>query len=260
MSKYSYEKRRSKSEKIGFYTALSVCIVAISMAIWSAYVSVSDYTKQSNSQGYKSSLNSVTAKTDNDVTGVTAQETTEKAETQPSTLEETTEATEAKTEPLTTAPRTEPNSEQPETKSVLKAMLAVDSTLSYPVKNPVVQKEYSETAVKNKTMDDYRAHTGVDFKCGENEEIFAMTDGNIKEIYNDAMFGTVVAVESDNLTILYCGMDKSSLSSDDTVKAGEKLGTVGEIPSESADNKHIHIEVKVDNQYIDPLTVIANNE
>lgn len=259
MSKYSYEKRRSKSEKIGFYTALSVCIVAISMAIWSAYVSVSDYTKQSNSQGYKSSLNSVTAKTDNDVTGVTAEETTN-AETQPSTLEETTEATEPETEPQTNAQETEPNSEQPETKSVLKAMLAVERTLSYPVKNPVVQKEYSETAVKSKTMEDYRAHTGVDFKCSENEEIFVMTDGNVKEIYNDAMFGTVVAVESDNLTILYCGMNKSSLFSGNTVKAGEKLGTVGEIPSESADNKHIHIEVKVDNQYIDPLTVIDNNE
>ena len=259
MSKYSYEKRRSKSEKIGFYTALSVCIVAISMAIWSAYVSVSDYTKHSNSQGYKSSLNSVTAKTDNDVTGVTAEETTN-AETQPSTQEETTVATEPETEPKTNAQETEPNSEQPETKSVLKAMLAVDSTLNYPVKNPTVQKQYSETAVKSKTMDDYRAHTGVDFKCSENEEIFAMTDGNVKEVYNDAMFGTVVAVESDNLTILYCGMNKSSLFSGDTVKAGEKLGTVGEIPSESADNKHIHIEIKVDNQYIDPLTVIANNE
>lgn len=263
MSKYSYEKRKSRSEKIGFYTALSVCIVAVCLAIWSAYISVTDYAESSDKIGYKSSLDSISAQADNDVSGVTAGENVPKTQpvTQAATVAATEPSTELSTEQDTTAElTTESSAQEQETRSVLQTVLQVDSSLSYPLKNTIVLNEYSETAVKNKTMGDYRAHTGVDFKGDEGEPVYAMADGTVKEVYNDAMFGTVVEVDAEKYSVYYCGLKDVEVNANQTVKIGDKLGLVSEVPFESEEESHIHVEIKVDGQYIDPLTVINSDE
>ena len=42
----------------------------------------------------------------------------------------------------------------------------------------------------------------------------------------------------------------------DALGAGDTIGTVGQIPSESGDSSHIHIEIRVGDKLIDPLSVI----
>jgi hypothetical protein len=43
MSIYNKKPPRSKREKIGFYTAMSVCVIAVGMAAYSTFTSLSGY-------------------------------------------------------------------------------------------------------------------------------------------------------------------------------------------------------------------------
>ena len=53
----------------------------------------------------------------------------------------------------------------------------------------------------------------------------------------------------------YCGLETMDVKAGDTVKAGQKIGTVGTTPCESADDPHLHFAVKKSGKWIDPLTI-----
>ena len=56
----------------------------------------------------------------------------------------------------------------------------------------------------------------------------------------------------DGLTVRYCGLGKgSTVSEGDEVKINDKIGNISEIPAESADGTHFHIEAEKDGKYID---------
>ena len=38
--RYSEKKKRSKKERVGFFTALSICVIAVGMAAYSTYTSL----------------------------------------------------------------------------------------------------------------------------------------------------------------------------------------------------------------------------
>ena len=46
----------------------------------------------------------------------------------------------------------------------------------------------------------------------------------------------------------------------DTITKGDVLSNVGGIPCESKDGIHLHVAVRVNGSYVDPLSVISNNE
>lgn len=249
----NHQKRKSKKEKVGFYVALSICLVAVAMAVWSTYASVNDYIKSSDDD-YKSSLSSLSP-ANNVATGITEEETTSPV-TEPTTQQPTTMAP---TEPTTVAPQTQPTSEA-KTKDVLQSILRVGTSLSYPIESRLILNQYSENAVYNKTMGDYRAHTGIDFKGSTKDSVHAMCSGTVEKIYEDEMLGNVVQISTDKYSVYYCGVSKVSVNKGQTVKSGDTIGVVGTVPCEAADDSHIHVEIKVDGQYIDPLAVISSDE
>jgi murein DD-endopeptidase MepM/ murein hydrolase activator NlpD len=160
----------------------------------------------------------------------------------------------------TQEPQTTKIYEEPLTQSVLQMIMAVSEDLGYPLADKTVIQEYSEEAVLNETMGDYRAHTGTDFKGAAGDAISAMSDGTVNGIYTDDYLGNVVSVQCDNYEIHYCGLDEVNVSKGDTVEQGDELGTLGEIPSEEALGSHLHIEIKVNGQYCDPLALITGEE
>ena len=92
--------------------------------------------------------------------------------------------------------------------------------------------------VYNKTLGDWRTHNGVDYACTQGAE------GN---------WGTVVVLE-DAAGRLWrlCGVADPAVKAGDTVAAGQKLGTVGTVGCECAEESHIHVEVKQGENYLDP--------
>lgn len=251
MKLYNAKKRkRDTKERVGFYTALSICLAAVGMAAYSTYTNLSS----------SSSTTAETASTvavDRIVTGVTETDTTEKKE---STVETTEKPTTKPTEPETTESQYVEETAPSETKSALETMLTVDTSLVYPLDKVKILKEYSEDTVYNQTLGQWEAHTGVDFGCKEGDKVYAMGDGEIVKVYDDDFLGKTVIVKSATYTSYYSGMKDISVNRGDKVKKGDAIATADNVPSESMDDNHIHIAVKVGGQYVDPLELIDSNE
>lgn len=123
--------------------------------------------------------------------------------------------------------------------------------------NSNVTKNYSDgNMVFSKTMGDWRVHDGIDIKGNVGDNALAVQDGNVDEVYNDPMWGDVIVIRHGNgLTVKYCGV-KSELKKDAKVLQGQIIGTVVEIPTESKDGVHIHLETVVEDKNVDPLKAL----
>ena len=246
MELYNAKKRkRSTKERVGFYTALSICLAAVGMAAYSTYVNLS--------ADYSAAETSPTVAVNKVVTGVTETEKATKATEEPKPTEETTEPETKETQYVDeTAPD--------ETKSALETMLSVDTSLIYPLDNVKILKPYSEDSVYNQTLNEWEAHTGVDFACKEGDSIYAMGDGEVVKVYDDDFMGKSLVVKSATYTIYYCGLKDINVNRGDKVRQGDTIAAAENVPAEFMDDNHIHIAVKVGGQYVDPIELIASDE
>ena len=128
-----------------------------------------------------------------------------------------------------------------------------------PVKGEISHEFSNGELVKSETLGVWKTHDGVDILCDLGTEVRSMSDGVVKEIKDDPLWGIYVIVEQNNgLDVQYCGLAK-----DLNVKAGQAVGQ-GEILGKSSDTNqceilqepHLHLAVKQNGQWIDPLSVI----
>lgn len=258
MKNYKHAKNKKPTERVGFYIALSICMMAVGFAVWSAY---STFTEpESSDHTYFSSLSTENAAVAEEMTGIVVDSTE-------AVTEQATEApTQAVTEPARrliiseTKPDDLQQTDQEQSSDPLQAVLSIRENLLYPVKSHQVIKEYSENAVYSKTLRDYRAHGGCDFAADEGENVYAMCDGTVSNISVSELYGVVIEMECSDCTIYYCGLDSQlTVEKGDQLSAGDTIGTVSLIPCESEDEPHIHIEVRAGKQLIDPLSVIDSD-
>ncbi len=263
MKKYKNTQKKKAYERAGFYVALSVCLMAVGMAAWSAYSALSDNAVDSDSS-YFSSLSSATVAVGQDMTGVTESETaaeTQQTETQIPTQEQTQPQEKTRSFSLSETMPEESDSAEQKALTTMQAVMKVDDSLVYPVKSRKVTKEYSEDSVYNSTMKDYRAHTGCDFAAEEGENVYAMSGGTVKDISVSELYGAIVEVDCGDYTVYYCGLSNDfSVENGYELKAGDTIGKVGKIPSEISEGSHIHIEIRVGDKLIDPLSVIESED
>lgn len=257
------KQEKETTERVGFYVALTICMVAIGLAIWSAYADVNQSADESDNS-YFASLSGSKEPVAQQMTGVTeapasgaaaaSDGQTSAAPTQPAT-----QAPAQTPSEKATSPRTE-DEEMQEELTALQAVLRVADSLVYPVENCSVVKQYSEEAVFNKTMGDYRAHTGCDFAAEAGDSVTAMCGGTVKNISVSELYGVIVEVESEGFSVYYCGLDPDlTVDKGESVKTGDTIGKAAQVPCESRDDGHIHVEIRVGNKLIDPLSVINNN-
>ena len=260
MKKYKHNSSKKPTERVGFYIALSICLVAVGLAVYSTYTSVSEYLQKSNDE-YSATLNETVKPVAQNVTGVTEAETVtsnNQATSDEATTGETRDGTLSLYE-SSTLPETEDVVAASDSDS-LSAVLKVTESLIYPVDSESVLYEYSEDAVYNSTMKDFRAHTGTDFVANEGDKVYAMCDGVVKKIAFDERYGVIIEIANDEYSVYYCGVDsKTNVRMKDQVKQGEVIGTVSKIPCESKDPAHLHVEIKVGDKLIDPLAVIMSD-
>lgn len=119
-----------------------------------------------------------------------------------------------------------------------------------------ITKDYSAgEMVKNTTTNDWRVHSGIDFGGAKGNDVLAIQDGTVTKVYKDSLWGNVVEIDhGKSLTAKYCGLADSSLPKvGDKVRQFDHIGTLGEIPVESADGDHLHLEITVGGKTVDPL-------
>lgn len=258
MKKYKHANDKKPTERVGFYIALSICMLAVGFAVWSAYSTMSGAPDPSDNT-YFSSLSTEKAAVAQEMTGVT------EPDTMAATEAETEIPTQAETvvESRLMISETRPDAKdtmKDEIKDPLQAVLRVSDNLVYPVKSHQVLKPYSEDIVYNSTLRDYRAHTGCDFAAETGENVYAMCGGTVNDISVSELYGVIIEVDCGDFSVYYCGLDSNfAVEKEDEVSTGDTIGMVGQIPCESSDKPHVHIEIRVGDQLIDPLSVIENN-
>ena len=120
---------------------------------------------------------------------------------------------------------------------------------------------YSNDAlVFSETMDDWRTHTGIDFLANVGDTVCAIGGGMVTDFYYDELTGhTMEITHPDGCISVYCGLSETVFAeTGQTVMAGDAIGTVGDdLPFESAEEPHLHLEVIKDGRRIDPLSIIG---
>ena len=120
-------------------------------------------------------------------------------------------------------------------------------------------KDYSNgEMVESKTMGDWRVHNGVDFGGSAGNDVVAVSSGKVTNVYDDSFWGTVVEIDHGNgMTVRYCGMKNGSTLPEGTeIEKYDKIGSLGHIPVEISEEDHLHLEVLVDGEYVDPLKAL----
>ena len=262
--RYNSKQKNNRAERIGFFTAFSVCIVAIGLALWSTYASIGglegNTETDSSSGGYMASLTGSAEAVGSEKQGVTVAQNTTLVETSAEATTEAVTETEAQTTETQETELSEPTFSEDEGDK-LQTILQITSSLDYPVESKRVTKEYSEQAVYSETMGDYRPHTGTDFQADVNAPVYSVCDGLVDDITKDDAMGNIIKITDGVYSVYYCGVaDDMLVAEGDVVLKGQQIASVGGVPVESDDESHLHMEVRVSGNPIDPMTVISNDK
>jgi murein DD-endopeptidase MepM/ murein hydrolase activator NlpD len=252
-NKNNRRKKRNRSEKIGFYTALTICLIAVCMAVYSTYNTVS--TDDISAKDITATLPTEAKPVNEVVTGV--QETVtipEISDDVPTIDTEGSDITQSVTEGTS-----EEKSEIDE-KTALETMLSTDLSLTFPLNSKNILRDYNENSVYFKTLNVWKPHTGVDFNGELGEDVFAMCDGAVTKVYDDTMYGKSVEISINDAVCIYSGLGSVNVSEGDSISSGDKIGTIGCVPFEANDPSHIHVSIKINGKYADPLSFVENNQ
>lgn len=130
-------------------------------------------------------------------------------------------------------------------------------TFVSPATGTVYKSHSTTTPVFSNTLDEWRIHTGIDISTEDGANVFAVCDGEVTAVYKDPMLGeTIEITHSDTHKSYYSNLKKDSvtLTVGDTVKQGDTIACVGDTTiSELADEPHLHFELKVSGESVNPL-------
>ncbi len=238
-----YMKKKNLLEKLssgkGFYITAALSFALIITAIGFVYSS------------------SVKLIEDLDVPTTTADEITKKVQKNKDDIADprvtTTMAGTSEEEATTTTPRTAEETTAEITTTEAVSEIFSNASYVYPFGNEI-GKDFSLTAVYDETMEDWRIHKGIDFLGEKGADVVAVGDGKVTKVIADPSWGYCIEVDHGEFTARYCGMQQgTSIGIDDTVKKGDLIGKLGDIPCESAQESHLHFEAVKDGEHIDPI-------
>jgi murein DD-endopeptidase MepM/ murein hydrolase activator NlpD len=155
-----------------------------------------------------------------------------------------------------------PQPEEPETDEPIPDDPAIrfdKQPLSALVSNGSVYKHHDPSLqVFNQTTNDYRVHLGIDVATDMNAEVYALYDGTVESMWEDAMMGHCLAINHGNgLYSIYKNLSGSypaGVEIGATITAGQAVGYVGDSAMmEIADEPHLHFEMTLNGEQVNPL-------
>lgn len=238
--KYSnYGKKKGFFAGKGFYFVLAVCIMAVGAAAWSAMSTISSVDEKLTS----SKSSSIPSKPDTSSTyDDVAQSVSDVSDTRTptSSIEQVSSEQPAATEPISSVPAETP-----------------EQYFTLPVRGNI-GRGFSDSELQySPTYGDMRLHLGVDLLAEKGTDVVSAASGRVVSVSDDSLWGRMVVIDhSGGIVAYYCGLENTTVNEGDSVKSGTKIGVVGSVPSECADESHIHIAVTRDEKYISPMDLL----
>ena len=266
MKKGLFGKALRFAEKNGFYIVLGLCAVAIGV---SGYVLFFTGTageptetvlpvQEGNAGAPRASADQ------SDLTVPIPQQEKQKEQevfSAPVTEPKKTEKTEKSDSNPSAAEKTA-EQEKPKTNAVqVSGNVQVKAPVyALPVKGAEIQRPFSgNELVFDATMGDWRTHNGTDFSCEEGDEVAAVLDGTVEQVYSDTMLGNCVLIDHGaGIRSLTCGLASLDGAKEGSrISAGQSIGRAGKtMTSESGQSVHVHLEMTRDGAAVDPMTIL----
>lgn len=236
------ENKKGFFEGKGFYIVLALCLVAIGAAAWSAASAFSNI--KDNEQVASKQTPSLTVKAEKD--------DVEKQSSSNTVSEETSSNQSVIEESIEEHPET-PKPEDP---------TPVAKYFVLPVSGEIMKGFSADKLQYSITYNDRRLHKAIDIAAEEGAPVKASGEGKVTDLSTDSLLGVVVTIDHGNGIIgYYCGLgDAVKVKTGDTVSGGMVIGSVGQIPCESLDPTHLHLEFTKDGQYVSPLKIMGLEE
>jgi murein DD-endopeptidase MepM/ murein hydrolase activator NlpD len=125
-----------------------------------------------------------------------------------------------------------------------------------PIDGNILKPFSDNTLLYSQTYKDMRVHTGVDIAPTVANVVVSAFSGTVIGVDENTNYGTVITIDhGDGIVLSYCGVKNVTVKSGDRVEAQEIIGEIGTVLNESADKPHLHLELMVEGQYKDPLTL-----
>ncbi len=137
--------------------------------------------------------------------------------------------------------------------------------LTMPVKGQIGKHHETENLLFSMTMNDYRTHSGLDISAEEGSAVLAAEDGVISAVYSDYFMGQCVEIDHGNgIVTVYQNLSNElpeDIAEGAKVKQGDVIGAVGSTSIiEQAEESHIHFELRLEGESVDPLEYIDYTE
>ena len=104
----------------------------------------------------------------------------------------------------------------------------------------------------------YTESKGISYAMEDDKafEVVAIYDGVVTNIENDDLEGSTVTIKhSDDVYSIYSSLTDVKVTVGKTVEGGTKIATASSSTSDIDAGVHVHLQVKVNNKYIDPTLV-----
>ena len=125
-----------------------------------------------------------------------------------------------------------------------------------PIEGTVIKHFSPDALIYSQTYKDMRIHTGVDIEPNFANVVISAFTGTVVGVDENTVYGTVVTIDhGDGVVLSYCGLKNVTVNSGDVVDIEEIIGEIGTVLNESADKPHLHLELMVNGEYTDPLSL-----
>ena len=126
----------------------------------------------------------------------------------------------------------------------------------FPLTTAEVFAPFSTEPVYSPIMRDYRSHRGVDIAAKAGDTVRAITEGEVTKTGYDILLGNFVEITHGDIVATYAGLGDTLLVKEgEFVTGGVAVGSVYSVPGEENDTPHLHLEMKQNGAYIDPMSL-----
>lgn len=238
--------------KKGFYVTAVVGLCAV-VAAAAALRITTNRVKDDLGGIVTESTSPILSRVENDLSGVPD----ERQLSSEAKAEESSAAKSTQTEPSFARESTEKATSPTVESSTAQAAKIENTSFSLPLEGKTIKSFSLQTPVYSNTMGDYRTHGGVDIAGNEGEQVLSVGNGKVTRILADSMWGYIIEIDHGDFTARYIGLSQDgAVGIGDTVKAGQSLGTLGDIPIEKEDGLHLHFEVIKGETQIEPFAAL----